>query len=315
MSLKKIYVLFISLFASFIMYGQEVIDSKLSKDTILIGDQIEWFSRIKLPKGVSIKVDSLANPIVEGVELIEQVRIDTLTNKRKFSDIEIKATITSFDSGSYLIPQKTFYFYKNELLTDSVVIGPFPLEVTTIPVDTTSFELNNIKGQFTYPVSFKEILPWILLVLIVAAMVYLIYKIIKNRRENKTIFGRPIIKDPPHIVALRTLDKIRNDQLWQNNKTKQFYTSVTDALRQYLEGRFNISAMERTSKEIIEELNGIELPKNEFEQLKELFELADLVKFAKYASSVEENEKAIPTAVRFVNATFLQEIEEGKDGK
>ena len=132
---------------------------------------------------------------------------------------------------------------------------------------------------------------------------------IRNIRENKTLLGRPIVKDPPHIIALRELDHLRKKKAWEKDQ-KQYYTELTDVLRNYIEGVFDIQAMEQTSAEIIADLSSKEIDKKEFEELKELFNLSDLVKFAKYTASPQEGEAAIPVAVRFVNSTFLREIEE-----
>lgn len=296
------------------MGAQELLSSKFSKDTILIGDQIEWSAKVNTPRDLSIWMDSIPNPIVPGVEVISPFEYDTLSLKKKAADIEIKAILTSFDSGSYYIPRQVIYFYKGEELIDTIVLEARNLEVNTIPVDTATYQMYDIKPQFNYPVTFKELAPWIGGGILLAALVALAVMFFKNRKNDKTLFGKPIVKDPPHITALRNLEKIRGEKLWQNNKEKQYYTAITDTLRQYIEGRFHVQAMERTSNEILDSLTDEKIEKLEFDELKELFSISDLVKFAKYKASDDENEKAIPTAVRFVNATFLQEIE-NKEGQ
>lgn len=313
---KLIWVtLLLLLTAVYSVKAQELLSSKFSKDTILIGDQVEWSAKINTPRDLSLWMDSIPNPVVPGVELIQPFKYDTTSLKKKAADIEIKAILTSFDSGSYYIPRQVLYFYKGEELVDTIVLEARNLEVTTIPIDTTTYQMYDIKPQYRYPVTFKELLPWIGGVLLLAIIVWIIYRVIRNKRENKTLFGKPIVKDPPHITALRSLEKIRGEKLWQNNKEKQYYTAITDTLRQYIEGRFSVQAMERTSNEILTSLAKEKIEQEEFEELKELFGLSDLVKFAKYKASDVENEKAIPTAVRFVNSTFLQEIENDKEGQ
>ncbi len=294
------------------LYSQELLSIKMSKDSILIGDQVEWSAKVNMPKGVTIKYDTLSNPVIEGVELIREYGLDTLSINKLATELEIKAIITSFDSGSYVLPNRTIYLFKDGMLSDSLVINGTKLEVTTIPIDTTTYKMYDIKGQFNYPVTFKEIIPWIGLVILIVLLTFVIYKIIKNRRENKTLFGKPIVKDPPHITALRNLDKIRGEKLWQNNKQKQYYTSITDTLRVYIEGRFGIKAMERTSGEILADLAKVKVDEAVYKEISELFTLSDLVKFAKCEATNSENENALPTAVRFVNTTFMQELEEDK---
>ncbi|MBQ1167816.1 MAG: hypothetical protein II143_01830, partial [Bacteroidales bacterium] len=189
--------------------------------------------------------------------------------------------------------------------------GP-TLEVTTVPIDTATYVIKDLKGQIKYPLKFKELLPWIGLALLLALIVWALVRWIKMSRANRTFLGKPIVKDPPHIVALRALDKIRKQKLWQNDKQKQFYTEVTDALRVYIADRYGIVALERPSREMLADLKKQDIEEALYGKMDELFTRADLVKFAKYLASAEENEEVIPDAVRFVNATYIKEIDEEK---
>lgn len=189
------------------------------------------------------------------------------------------------------------------------------LNVLSVPVDTANFQIREIKGQMRYPLTFGEVFPWVLLGLFVIVVIYLITRYIIYRRQNKDFFGRSLHKDPPHIVALRRLEKLRGEKLWQNGKEKQFYTGVTETLRTYIEARYSVSAMEKTSSEIMEELKDKEIEEKIYGRLEDLFKLSDLVKFAKYSPGIEENEEVIPTAVSFVNSTFMQTLEAEKEEK
>ena len=112
------------------------------------------------------------------------------------------------------------------------------------------------------------------------------------------------------IRALRKLDKLRGDKFWKPEQQKFFYSGVTDTLREYIASRYGVGAMEMTTAEIFEGLKGTDLPKDLYEEMKELFERADFVKFAKYTASDEDNAKVLPGAVRFVTSTYQAELEE-----
>lgn len=312
----KISLLFSFLFAALTAAGQELISTTLSKDTLLIGDQAEWVSKFKVPAGMTMKIDSMSGYIVPGVELIGDFHIDTVKKKKDFSNVEARALITSFDSGSYKMPPLVVYFYKGNEIADTLRLKEIPLEVTTVPIDTATYRMADIRPQFKYPVS-----PWTVAAtvgagLLIAALIAMAIWLVVRYRRNKPVFGKAKPKDPPHIIALRNLEKIRNEKLWQSGREKQFYTAVTDVLRKYIEERFTIGTMEMTSNEIIADLSKEKISPDNFEGISELFYTADLVKFAKYSATEEENEKAIPVSVKFVNDTFLQEIkeEEGSNG-
>jgi hypothetical protein len=118
-----------------------------------------------------------------------------------------------------------------------------------------------------------------------------------------------VVREPAHIVALRKLDQFRGNRLWAPEKQKLFYSGVTDTLREYIAARYGISAMEMTTAEIFDDMKATDAPEELLREMKELFERADFVKFAKFVASEEDNAAALPVAVRFVTETYQAEIE------
>ena len=306
-------ILTIALLAAFTAgRAQDNPASRLSRDTILIGDQIEWIIPLEMAPGEKYFLEDIADPPAPGVEIIKPMKIDTVAATRKAVKVEGKVILTSFDSGSYYLPPLIAMIERENGVVDTLYMEGPTLEVTTVPIDTATYVIKDIKGQIKYPLKFKEVVPWVLLALLLAGLIWAIVRWIKMRRANRTFLGKPIVKDPPHIVALRALDKIRKQKLWQNDKQKQFYTEVTDALRVYIADRFGIVALERPSREMLSDLKKQDIEPKLYDNMEELFTRADLVKFAKYLASAEENEEVIPDAVRFVNATYMKEIDEEK---
>ena len=254
-----------------------------------------------------MKIDSMAGYVVPGVELIGDFKIDTVKRNRSLSEVHAKATITSFDSGSYKMPPLVVYIYRGEQLEDTLRLKELPLEVTTIPVDTTTYQMFDLRSNFDYPVTFSEVAIWGGSALAVVALFVGIIYLIRRMRRKGAVEEKPKPKDPAHIVALRELDHISGEKLWQNGKEKIFYTKVTDALRIYIEDRYDIRTMERTSAEILSDFSKMEVKKSDFELLEEIFTVSDLVKFAKYTASQQENEETIPKAVKFVTNTYLKD--------
>ena len=234
--------------------------------------------------------------------------------------LEGSVVITSFDEGKYMLPPISVLRHGVSGDVDTLVFNPQVLEVKTIPVDTATFEIHDIKGQIRYPLTFREILPYLAGALVLAALIAIaVYMILKRRKAGLSGLLR---KEPAHIVALRKLDHLRGNKYWAADKQKLFYSGITDALREYIVSRYGVSAMEMTTKEIFDGLSGKDIPADLFDEARSLFERADFVKFAKYVATDEENASAVPAAVRFVTQTYQTEIdtenapgqESGEDG-
>ena len=284
------------------------------RDSVLIADQLEYgFVLDGITEGTSLAFPDYSNGLCEGVELVSGWKVDTLDLRqgRKGSpsqmDIRARVTVTSFDEGEYSLPPVSVLRYLPDGTADTLFFGGKTLEVKTVPVDTATFVIHDIKGQMKYPVTFSEILPYLGGGIVLAALVILAAALIRRYRRKSS--GADARRDPPHIIALRKLDGLRGNKLWAPDRQKAFYSGVTDALREYIVSRYGISAMEMTTAEIFRDLSEKDVPEDLYAEVKELFERSDYVKFAKYVASDEENASAVPSAVKFVTMTYRQEVD------
>ena len=279
------------------------------RDTLLIGDQATFSFITKVPAGSNFFLQNLQRDLGNNIELVSQPKIDTLKTDSSGTELQTTFTFTSFDSGSHVIPLINGYLQNPDGSIDTVTFDAGKLEVTTIQIDTTTYRPFDIKEQMTYPYTVKEFLPWIAVAVVAVAIIFFFIRLWKRWRERRSLFAEPSIPDSPYIAALKELETIRNERLWQNNQMKLYYTRITDVLRVYIEARFALQAMEKTSAEILHELRSKEIEESEYNSLKELLEVADLVKFAKYVATETENENAIPRAIRFVSTTAIMKEE------
>ena len=278
----------------------------IQKDTLLIGDQASFSFKTKVPPGSKFYLQNLQRDVGNGVELAGSPLVDTLKSDSGGTELQTTFTFTSFDSGSHVIPIINGYLENPDGSIDTVTFDAGKLEVTTIQIDTTSYKPFDVKDQMVYPYTVKEFLPWGGMLIAFVAIVLLVLRWWKRWRKKRSLFGKVVEPDSPYVAALKELEKIRNQKLWQNNQMKLYYTRITDVLREYIEARFGLQAMEKTSAEIIKELQPEGIEKSEYDSLKELLEVADLVKFAKYVPSELENENAIPRAIRFISSTAIK---------
>ena len=141
----------------------------------------------------------------------------------------------------------------------------------------------------------------------VAGLIVLLVYMVRRRRGKG---GES--SEPAHIVALRKLDALRGQEHWAPERQKQFWSSVTDILREYIASRYGVPAPEMTSREIMEALCSLNVGESLGEGLDRLFGTAGYVKFAKHTAPSEDNASAVPMAVRFVTETYREEIEQEK---
>ena len=288
------------------------------RDSVLIADQVRYgFGLQQVEEGTRFGFAQIEDTLMTNIRIVENWRMDTLKVKKQkkgqpgLLDLRAGITITSFDEGLYILPPLAVLRLSADGVVDTLVFDPQRLEVKTMPVDTATFTPHDIKGQMTYPVTFREVAPWVAAGLALVGLIALvIWLIVKYRRRNDPEY---IHKDPPHIVALRKLDKYRGNAMWVPEKQKDFYSGVTDALREYISDRYGVSAMEMTTAEIFEDMKATDAPEELLDELKSLFERADFVKFAKFVASDEDNASTLPLAVRFVTATYQADVENAQE--
>lgn len=289
------------------------------RDSVLIADQLLYGFELKqVEEGTLFALPEWENNEEGGVQAIGPWTMDTVKIKKqknglpRLLDIRAGMLITSFDEGKYQLPAIMVGRLSKDGVIDTLTFDPVVLEVKTMPVDTATFQPHDIKGQIRYPVTVKEMIPWVLGALLIGLLGFLAVYFIRSRRRAEEAGAR---KEPPHIIALRKLDAYRGNRLWVPEKQKSFYSGITDALREYLAARYEIGAMEMTTSEIFEGMKGADVPADLLAELRELFERADFVKFAKYVASEEENAGSLPVAVRFVTSTYQADLNEGEEGE
>jgi len=285
---------------------------------ILIGEQALINLQVIAPKEKEIFFPVYQDSIVNGLEVLSMGNADTtiLDNVRT---INMKYLVTSFDSTLYYIP-----FMPISDGVDTIFSNSFGLKVTapelkdstlaylekmhageTDSIDFNELRLNDIKPIQKAPFSWMDFLGllWIpliilLLLAIIGAIIYLII-----RKNKKGYFFTPPPVLPAHVRAMKSLDKIKEEKIWQQDRHKEFYTQLTDVLRRYINERYGINSLEMTSAEILTIIRTKSEEDSVYENLKQVLIVADLVKFAKYKPFIDENDLSLMNSYFFVNQT------------
>lgn len=313
MKLRIIYVLlFVLLSGSFSVLRAQQVTVKASLDSthILIGDQLRLLLEVEKPRDLYIQFPQVPDTFGSRVEVVERSKIDTLILEDKEREkLTQSLFITSFDSGVHQIPP--FYFkLKDGTQLDSAATREMAFQVYGIKIDTTKGPVD-IKRPYSAPVTLKEVTPYILGAILAAALLFFLFYYIRWKKKKVPLFNKPAKPaEPAHLVALRELDRIKSQKMWQQEKIKQYYSEVADTIRTYIQNRFDIPAMEYTSAETIgvfKQHHGL-ADEHSIDQLQHILSLADLVKFAKYTPLPDDNNLTLMNAYFFVNQTKAEEV-------
>lgn len=304
--IKKIIVV-----AAFLSLGLNAVAQQgkagatIDSNRILIGDQIHLRLTYDGPAKAGINWPIFKDTLSSKIEIVKQGKIDTTYNTdRSVIKLNQILTLTCFDSGSYNIPAIAFFHtMPGDTTKYTSSTAPLPLYVNTLQVDTTQ-AIKDIKAPLTSPLTLWEILPWVGGALLLAAIITLTIIFIIRKKKKKPIFGRVFMPVLPHIKALKALETLRLERLWQQGKNKEYYSKLTDIIRIYLDDRFEIPALEMITPEVIIAVESKkEIQENDRKLLEKMLSLADMVKFAKYIPLPDEHDYCLNISVEFVKNT------------
>lgn len=284
------------------------VHATLDTNTIELGGHVNMHLSVEKPAEAIVEFPVFNDTLYEAVEIRRKSKLDSSRAGRNIIILKQQLTLTVFDTGLFYIPPVPFV-YKSERFVDTIRSAANYLEVRSFPVDTT-YAIRDIKGIDKVSLSFREIYPFVLIALGLILIVWFAIYYYKKRKLNEPIIARVRPVDPPDVIALNELEKLKNEKLWQQGKTKEYYSRLTEIIRTYLEGRYGIMALEQTSFEILLAVHDILGTGSNYTLLKNMLELSDLVKFAKADPEPGENMNQLENAVGFVNNTRHQQKEE-----
>lgn len=312
--LKIFIILFAILYTCKLIQAQSIeLSAFLDTNVIEIGDQTYFNLQVKQPENMYIRFPEISDNLIEGIEVLSKTGIDTVTANANNVLLTQKFLITSFEDSVFVIPQFDFYIDSTAYKTDSLYLAVTLLNVDSSFIqglDTTQvIPIFDIKGPVNTTLTFSEFWQfnklWILSVLIsliiIASIIYFVIRYKQNRPIK--LFEKP--KEPAHIVAFRKLDALKEAKLWQQDKVKEYYTELTDILREYIEQRYDMQTFEKTSNEILTDIDKAKIVDADlFDKLNFILFISDLVKFAKGNPIADDNEKCFQNSVYFVEKTI-----------
>ncbi|MEM7085701.1 MAG: DUF4381 domain-containing protein [Bacteroidota bacterium] len=292
--LRKCLVLLCFL-GSVSMFAQ--VRSSIDTTLIRIGEEIKYT--------IEVEADSTALVLFpEGqsfapLEVIESYKVDTSFAQAKMRLIK-KYGLTQFDSGTYKVPSQRVMIDDRGFNTDSSLV-----EVRDVPVDTTQQKMFDIKPAIEVDGPALDLI-WLFYILlpiiILGAIAYFIFrrKKLKEERERQL---------PPYEEAMVALKQLDASEFLIENKSKAYYSSLTEIVKRYLDREVDNTALESTSDEVIERLQlhkdagSFDFDHDTIQKLADIFKRADLVKFAKMRQEMSQARADRSSIEEIINET------------
>lgn len=297
----RMLLLVVCLLAGFTAGAQQtLIDVKVDTADILVGEQTTLHVTVTTDPNRRIIIPLPSDTLMTGVEVISVSDADSTVADGRLV-IRRDILVTSFDSSLYLLPP--FIAIDG---ADTIASNQVALKVSTVPVDVDNPEkFYDIKDVWKPPFVLADYYPWIFGVLTALFLICVIgYLVQRYRRHRSEVPVKPAEQElPPYETAIRELDSIKDQKLWQQGLNKEYYTQVTDTLRRYISRRYGVNAMEKTSEEILAIIERESDERTVYDTLRQVLWLSDYVKFAKLHPLPDENDESMRNAYLFVNQT------------
>jgi hypothetical protein len=253
-----------------------VVKATVDKYRIVIGEQIELQLEADIPEHEPISffvIDSIPH-----FEFISISPIDT-TNTSNGTVLTQRFRMTSFDSGSWVIPA---FVMAGNMATDSISI-----DVSFSPFDPAK-DYHDIKDVIDVTVEEKKQWWWWAIGGGVVLLALLLYLLLRKKPPPVKVVAPPV---DPYKEALQQIEQLQR----QKPATKEYYSQLVDIFRNYIEKRKGISSLQQTTDDLVMQLRGIVLSKDDFEKLAQSLRMSDFVKFAKYQPEKNDDEMMLQT--------------------
>ncbi|MBR2149806.1 MAG: DUF4381 family protein [Prevotella sp.] len=298
--MKRIMILVVLAAHTLLGLAQSGIEAKIDPIEMMIGEQATVTLTVQAGEDAKVEWPQLKSRqlLVPGVEVIA-----TKKGPDSGTTQTMTVVLTSFDGNLYHLPPFEVKVNGKELKSADLALKVIEMEVDTTQLDKF-FGPKDVQDN---PFQWSDWAPSFWLSLLMLVLIALVYYLYLRLRDNKPVIAHiKIVKRLlPHQKAMKEIEQIKADKMVSAENPKEYYTKLTDTLRKYIEERYGFSAMEMTSTEIIDRLMSTD-DKQSLDELRQLFMTADLVKFAKYSTMINENDANLVNAIDFINQTKLE---------
>ena len=306
---KTVLFLIISLIGATEIKAQNIeVEGKVNDTKVEVGKPFTLDLSLKVPYGWFVEWnDFIQDTLSEQIDIIKRGNVERTADADSNVIVKQQLTLMTFDTGQIQLPAVGLTYAQSfdDPMRLQAFTEPIELYATTIVVDTLQ-PYKPIVEPIAAPIRMKDVFPWILVALLAILIGLGMWFFLKRRKakvdENGNVVKGPVI--PPYTKAIDDLKRLREEKMWQSGKVKEYFSSLTDIAREYIEGQFGVNAVEMTTDDIMEEIKPLHFSKEAYDKLKDTMEVADLVKFAKYSATALESDTCLNNMTDFVNESY-----------
>lgn len=296
-----------------------VVSAQVDSTTLFIGDQTTLHLSATVSEGEQVALPLIDRQVTDGIEVVDRTKIDTIREKDGRISYKQDLTLTSFKDSLFYVEPLNFVVGGDTIKSNSFsinVVQPFDLAA----MDSTE-AITDIKPVMRAKVWWWGIIRWILLALLLAGLAagaYFLHRWWLRHMAAKEEKIDPELLRPCDEVALEKLDKIKEEKAWQTGEHKRYFSELTYVIREYIGRRYDVRSTEKTSDDTLAAMKPILTEQDQkelYQKLEKMLRLADLVKFAKWQPTPDENELSLMAAYTFVKETKPTEEEKGQQGE
>ena len=297
---KLVHILILLFMITRGIFAEDIrVEASLDTVKYLIGDWIPVTIKAAHPPEVEVYPPQITDNLGE-LAVIKWEVLDPEIYKRETLEKWL-LTVAAYDTGNFTIPPLEIgYCAPDDSIISLAQTDSLKVYIATSGGDTLS-EIHDIKPPVEVAAEFADYLPYIIIAIILIAIAAAGYWMWRKRKAEtaQEEGGTPAeIQIEPYQLAMRRMTKLEAKKLWERGFVKEYYSEVTEIVREYLEGEFKIPALEMTTYELFESLISCNLVPTE--DAKQLFEPADLVKFAKFTPEADKCKEAINDAYKII---------------
>jgi hypothetical protein len=270
---------------------------EVSPRKITVGDPIDVVISTGIPPG-----SKLILPAPESFAPAEVIKTDTLKSDGQAASV--RYTVSVYQTGRVKLPDLPLIFNRADG-ADTVWAAMGSVEVASVlnPADTSA-DIRDIKPPVKLAWTFRELLPYILLALAVIALGvagYLLWRRHRRKLGLEPVYTPP--PKPPYELALQRLEELRIKKLWQSGYLKEYYSELTEIVKEYIGGRFGLNAPEMTTADLLDCRSRWQVDDESYSAVRRMLTGGDLVKFARFKPDPHENDRRLDAAFALLEAT------------